>query len=82
MVLLENEYSPPRSYPSDLKELAKQTDGSLCCCCICYGTNQKTRDMTCLGCLPITCGIKAIAYLAIFMTFCHFMEAMGLSQYY
>ena len=66
----------------DLRELSYKTGGTACCCCICYCSNSKTRDLSCLGCLPIKCGIYTIGLMTIWTTFGDFCGFISKSVIY
>lgn len=44
------------------------------CCCLCHCSDREYRDLTCLGCFPVKCGIYAIGLLAVFLTVLIFAE--------
>lgn len=39
-----------------------------CCCCLCVCSNNKTKDVTCCGCLPIKCGVVTIGIFTLVLT--------------
>lgn len=39
-----------------------------CCCCLCVCSNNKTKDVSCLGCLPIKCGVVTIGIFTLVLT--------------
>ena len=39
-----------------------------CCCCLCVCSNSKSENTTCLGCLPIKCGVVTIGIFTLVLT--------------
>ena len=78
--LLEKENQPEEEeeYDDEGKRIPCE-----CCCCLCACRTEKTKDITCLGCFPIRCGIVAIGATLLFLTVTTYCEVfyMFLNEY-
>jgi len=56
----EEEKKSEKSKTSSAKTAEHKDNLEPCCCCLCVCSNDKTVNSSCLGCLPIKCGVLMI----------------------
>lgn len=82
MPKIENPFDRPMSEESEEEEKPKDVYEQMCCfVCICG--NEKTKDLTCCGCLPLKCGIVTLGcfYFALTVVIVSWYFFMMLNEY-